>query len=47
MASRKERESWKILCKCGHPKGKHSYIGSCRCLICLDDTKCKCFEEVK
>lgn len=47
MISRKEKESWKVMCKCGHRKGQHSYMESCRCLVCLDEKKCKGFEELK
>ena len=45
MISRQEKESWKIMCKCGHRKGQHAYCRSTRCLACLDDKKCKGFEE--
>ena len=44
--NKKEKEDLKIMCKCGHTKGKHSYIGHCRCLQVMN-CKCEGFEKAE
>lgn len=41
-----EKEVNKIMCKCGHRRGQHSYVESRRCLQVMS-CKCQGFEKVK
>jgi hypothetical protein len=46
MINKRQKEDNNRICKCGHRKGEHSYIGSCRCLRVMS-CECKGFEELK
>ncbi len=37
--NKKEKESNKEMCKCGHTRGQHSYVESFRCLQVMS---CEC-----
>ena len=50
MISKKDKEQWKRMCKCGHTLGEHSYIMTRRCLrvmSCCGKNKCEGFSKVK
>ena len=38
MATKKEKEEFDRICKCGHRYGNHSFFDN----RCLADTTCKC-----